>query len=69
MTDKQEHCADSTPSGSAPAHELSALDTDFIRVLEDLIDVWAQNSNVPFEPDTNVPFAWCWGRRRCSRMG
>lgn len=38
MTDKQEHCADSTPSGSAPAHELSALDTDFIRVLEDLID-------------------------------
>lgn len=38
MTDRQEQYADSTPSGGAPVHELSALDADFIRVLEDLID-------------------------------
>lgn len=38
MTDRQEQPADPPSPGLDKTHELSALDADFIRVLEDLID-------------------------------
>lgn len=38
MTERQDLPAESISPGQAPTHELSTLDAEFIRVLEDLID-------------------------------
>ncbi|MBY4599160.1 hypothetical protein [Ottowia caeni] len=38
MTNSQDQSVEGSSPGLAPEHELSALDADFVRVLEDLLD-------------------------------